>query len=202
MVNQIIQQYVKHPKRAWISSGFSLAIGLLFVLPAWDDLSAARAESAALQSELENTTQEVSNHELMQVKLRELAVDPATHQMIDTEKADEIREEVTRMVHELDCQMRRLTLSDPIRRDWLDGDDPFASSTPEGAAPTDFNLETRTLNVSVDGSLAQISRFTIALNRLSRFAVPIEMTLQRERENGELRLDVDISLLNLIKTND
>lgn len=177
-------------------------VGILFALPAWDASVLARSERADLESQLAEMRASVSNVNRLHVKLRDVSKQ-SRQEMIDSDRAAKLREDVTRIAQELGCQVRRLTLSDALLRPWAgQQDDPFAKSPIRGNGELKSTLETRELNVSVVGDLAQLSRLTIALSRLDRFAAPTDMILQRERVNGHLRLDVTLSLFNLVENRD
>ncbi|QDT11424.1 hypothetical protein [Planctomycetes bacterium K23_9] len=203
MVNELVQRFLDHPHRTWIAWAAAVALCLVLVVPSWDESRRAHATATELQSQLLEMKHAVANRDLMQIKVVELkAQSSVTHEMVGRETAAQVRETVTSLVRETDCQMRRLTLGDPVTRPWQKDDNPFSSSPRGTHESSGYDLETRHLNLSVDGTLAKLSKLTIALTRINRFVVPTEMTLQRERENGQLRLDVNLSLFNLVDNND
>lgn len=203
MVNELIETFVEHPRRRAIIWSSAAAFSLLFVLPAWDHFSGARAAVAEHNTELTEISYSLSNLDLLRSKLKSIHPGKdASNRTIDGESAERIRESVTRLTHEMGCRVRRLTMSDSLERAWCQGDNPFAMDAPVQSADTGFELETRTLALSVSGNLAQLTKLTIALTRLDRFAVPSNMTLQREGIDGHLILDVEISLFNLAETYD
>ena len=202
MVNDLVHKYLNHSHRQWITIGMTCLFGVLFALPAWDASVVAKSERADLESQLAEMRASVSNVNRLHLKMRDVS-EQTQQEMIDGDQAAKLREDVTRIAQELDCQVRRLTLSDAVSRPWAgEQDDPFATSPVRGNGEPKNTLETRELSVSVVGDLAQLSRLTIALSRLDRFAAPTDMILQRERVNGHLRLDVTLSLFNLVENRD
>lgn len=203
MANSAIEKYIQHPKRNWITGATTLMVFLLMVVPTWDDLNEIRTECIQLESELVEKTRTLANRELMQTRVKQIqGQSGSTHQMIDSEKAERIREAVTQFVRRFNCQMSRLTVSEPRVRPWSENDNPLSHSPPANGIATKFQLETRDMNLSVTGKLRELGELIVALNGLDAFSVPTEMTLQRENDDGQLRLNVHVSLFNLAEIHD
>ncbi|QEF98751.1 hypothetical protein Mal15_28060 [Stieleria maiorica] len=203
MDNQLFQTFLEHPRRGTIVWGSTVVFALLFIVPAWDHYSGARSEVAEYKTELREISYSLSNLDLLRSKLKEIESQPhASNDMIDADAAAQIRETVTKLAQRIGCRVRRLTMSHPVVRPWHVNDHPFDENRARNAEETNFRLETRTLTLSVGGSFAELTKLTIALTRLHRFAVPSNMNLQREGNDGHLILDVEISLFNLAETYD
>ncbi len=202
MVNELIDAFLEHPKRRLIVAGIGGALALFFVLPAWDHYSGAKESVAEYETELHEISYSLANLDLLKTKLADYEQPNAVNETLGAEAAEEIRETVTRLTHEMGCNVRRLTMSDPMVRSWHEGDDAFGVDVVDDGRETAFELQTRSLRLSAGGSLGQLTRLVAALTRLDRFAVPANMTLQRQGIDGHLILDVEISLFNLVETFD
>lgn len=202
MDKQLIHQFMNHPHKPWIVAGTAFLAALLFALPAWDDLSAARTELSELHEELDDAKLSIANLAPMRQRVKQVKLKATQSGAMDADTAEEFREQLVRMAFKLDCHTRRVALSEPQFRPWHEGDDPLKPESTHNEEKSEFQLETRKLDISVSGSLAKLSKLVTGLSGLNQFAVPTNMTLQREGENGKLRLDVSVSLLNLVANND
>lgn len=184
--------------------GLTTLILLFLCLPAWDDSIASKSDSLKLQSEWVERSHTLVNRDVLRARLARLNASGKMDQvMIDAEAAERVREDVMQLVRTMNCQMKRLTVSDARKRQWAQDDDPFDGSPPDmNGDLTPFVLESRELNLSVTGDLRQLSRLIVSLNQLDPFAVPSEMTLRRETDGGHLQLNVNVSLFNLVETHD
>ncbi|MEZ6087602.1 MAG: hypothetical protein R3C05_06175 [Pirellulaceae bacterium] len=202
MDNDYIHRFLQHPRRPWIAIGAAVVILLIFALPAWDDLNSAQRRHAEAASELEEIQRDIANLEPMRQRVRTVSSSDAAQETMNAAVAEDLREQVVRLAFSLECRTRRVTLSDPVKRPWGMNDHPFQVVNPKQDEETKYELETRTLDLTVSGSLVKLSKLLTRLNGLNRFAVPTNMILQREGQSEELRLDVTLSLFNLLATND
>lgn len=203
MVNELAQKFLEHPRRVTIVWATAGAFALMFVVPAWDRLSVAHEQVTECETEYREISYSIANLDLMRSKVAEASSGAGFGDAtIDFESAENVREKVTQLTHEMGCRVRRLTMSDPYVRPWGENDDPFEMDSAGDAEETNFMLETRTLTLSVDGTLTQLTKLTIALTQLDPFAVPSNMNLEREGIDGHLTLEVEISLFNLVETFD
>lgn len=203
MDHEAILRFLNHPRRTLFTWTATVVFGLFTVLPAWDRYSLSSMEAARLEDELTDITLSIASLPKLRGRVNHLEQEfAAGTQMVSSEEAERIREQVQRLAHSNHCQTRRLTLSDPLIRAWGKDDDPFKASPPADSDQAKYKLETRQLRLTADGSLAHLSRLLVSLTRLNRFAALTSMTVQSERGDGNLRLDVDISLFNLSEAND
>lgn len=203
MDNDILQTLANHPRRQAFVWGTAVVFSLLFVLPAWDHYSQARTELAERETELSEISFSLANLDLMQQRLDSFQLDSsASNCKSSADAAESVRESVTRLTQQMGCRIRRLNMSDAMVRPWFENDDPFSIDSSNESEETGFVLEKRSLTLSVGGTLTQLAKLTVALNRLDPFAIPSNLTLQREGIDGHLVLDVEISLFNLAETFD
>ncbi|MCA9140300.1 MAG: hypothetical protein KDB00_26195, partial [Planctomycetales bacterium] len=145
----------------------------------------------------------VSNLPMMKKRLQQLEADGRKQQeLIDADKAHQIRQHVTLLSHQMKCGVRRLTLSDPKLQPISADEGMFPVATLNSNGHADYSLEIRTLSLSADGSMANLTALILSLNQLGRFAIPTNMTIRPEGNDGHLMLTVDISLLNLVESFD
>ncbi|MCC9601567.1 hypothetical protein LOC67_13500 [Stieleria sp. JC731] len=204
MANQLVNQLLNHPKRQMVVWATALMIGLLITLPCWDHYCSQQTRFESLQTELYETTLASMNVEAMENRLRQLdSVDDSNSPLFDQDRAERFRELITELTFDYGCQLKRLSLSDARQTPWIAGRDPNnADMDTDEAIESPFNLETRLINLSARGPLTKLTKLIIHLNSIEEFAVPTNLTVQREGNNGHLALDVEISLFGLVHQND
>ncbi|MEO1526855.1 MAG: hypothetical protein AAFX06_15570 [Planctomycetota bacterium] len=196
MVSDAIARFLEHPKRTLIVWCGALLLGLLFVPAAWDELTSARKELSQSDEELANIVRTVELAEAYRARMTSSGSEASMGgQLIDADAAESMRLKVTRLAKQARCGIRRLALSDVLKRPWdLEGD-PFRGAGLTGDSR--FVLETRNLTLTVDGTLPQLAALHVALEELGPFVVPSEMRLRNSGVNGQLSMELDLSLFDL-----
>ena len=203
MLNDLIQAMIDHPHRKPIVWAVAIGFSFLFVVPAWDFYSGANRQRSESRTELREISYSIENINLVRVRLNELkSTTRHSHATITENHAESLRDRVTELAHQTGCRIRRLTMSDALVRTWAENDDPASLDVEAGLEETEFQLETRTLAVSADGNLKQLTELMSGIIRLDRFAVPSHLTIQRRGIDGHLSFDAEISLFNLTSTFD
>lgn len=196
MVESPLSRFIEHPKRAlmvWFAAGL---FGLVCLPPAWDEIAASRDQLARSTEELATITRTVKLADAYRNKTATADSKPSLEdEFIDAESAESLRLRVTRLAKQAKCRIRRLTLSDELQRPWTLDSSPYES--PGLGADSRFLLESRTLTLTVDGTLPQLAALHVALEDLGHFAVPSEMKLRKVGVGGQLTMELDLSLFDL-----
>ena len=200
----IVESLITHPRRQGIVMIGTLLSGLLFLLPAVDSYQAAGTRLAENSLELENSQEEVSR--LDEWKKRGQQQTEALR-LLETRvwseaDLDELRSELVEIVHDSQCTMRRVSIGEPRRREWMnENDHPLEDRPPEGASgETPFLLETRPLVLVAEGSLGHVKELLGKLEQTQGLLHPANMTV-RNVESGDsgLALELSLVLMNLIE---
>lgn len=198
MVNQLMDTGSVKSKQRLAIWAITSIVGVTCALPAWDRLVKHRGEVIAYETKLHEISHSVSNLALLRERVDafETTSEPDESKS-GVDLAQRIRESVTQLAQQTGCQIRRLTVGDSIARPWHIDDDPLSLDSPRDQDETGLKLETRSLSLSVGGSLPQLTRLTLAISQLDQRAVPTSMTLERGRDDGHLTLDLAISVFDL-----
>ncbi|WP_149496890.1 hypothetical protein [Roseiconus lacunae] len=206
MVSELINRFLEHPRRCWIVWGGAVAWGLFVTLPCWDWYCEKSSQVSSLKTELFETTLVSENIGVMEQRLRQLNQSEGTEiHLFDQAEADLFRERITELTFDHGCQLKRLSLSDSRTTPWVAEHglekDRFDRTRDEDVDAM-FDLETRLIHLAASGPLTKLTKLLVHLDTIEKFAVPTNLTIQREGENGQLALDIEISLYNLIPAND
>ncbi|PNY37400.1 hypothetical protein C2E31_07655 [Rhodopirellula baltica] len=120
MVDQLVRRSLDHPKRRWVVWGITLFLLLFVTLPCWDHYGDRQSEVRSLSTELYEATLASNNVAAMQSRLAQLGTqDGQQNLFFDQDRAEQFRESVTEITFDLQCQLKRLTLSDPRQTPWV-----------------------------------------------------------------------------------
>jgi len=168
----LAQQFLEHPRRAWIVWGAAGAVLLALTLPAWESVAAARDSRATLAADLaaaEAAADTLPGLKKRLTALREEDADATAPRGVDESAAEALREEVVQRIAAAGCRYRRLTLDAPVVTEWIDGPPPLPGLVPKGDAgrgnaaagaekkEAKFELVTRRLEAEAVGSAEQIA---------------------------------------------
>jgi hypothetical protein len=109
------------------------------------------------------------------------------------------RTNLLEMVRKAGCQMRRLEVSPSTHRPWLVEDDPLQLTAPDPTAKkTPFQLERRSLTLSVDGDMTNIHNLLEQLEQDKTIAYPRRVQLHPAGGRGAMAtLEVELWLFAL-----
>lgn len=192
-----LERVCNSPHRWLIVTGVTFLIALLTVLPQADVLLAARTERADLEKHREDalqTTGTLPQYE-SRVLEQEAQLATLTKQEVDEEHVTEFRRWLVEAARQAGCQVRRVNLANPIRRRWATNDSLLAEVKKKlpikDASP--FDLETRSLSLSVTGTTPEIQALLRTLDTDTRIKQTNGITLRPSgRNRKQLQLDLDL----------
>lgn len=125
------------------------------------------------------------------------------NEAMSPQKVQMFRSRVVHMVRKSGCKMRRIQLTEPQTRDWLENDNPLIGRglTASEADPTAFKLRTWTFTVIVTGPMTSVSRLLEDLSEEKRLMNASKFSLQRAEGDGKgAVLEVELDFFELVKT--
>ncbi len=193
-----LQQLMDHPNRNWFVGGASVLIALAIGLSTYDSISAAKTERAEIEQEILAATQAVANLDLARKRMVEIQNTLAEQpDALDEKAAKELREKVVRLIRTTECRLIKVQLGDPQSAAWVPGTNPL--TPPDVAQDEDkaLRLDRTELNISAEGSLANIDRLIEELLLLHPLAAPAQVVVRKSGKDDTLQLDIELVLLRL-----
>ena len=198
MPDSPLQQFFNHAHRMKYISGAAVLLGLVFGLPAYDQLGQIAEQEAEVRDEIRLVSTTVNNIAPMRKRLEELRlVSAEQHETVDSETALELREDVVRLIHNHHCRLLHVQLSEPQSMPWSKEADPFGAGTSVDEDEAKFNLIRTKLSLTAEGNLQKIDELVADIATLHRLAVPTRLVMRENGENGSLKIDIDLTLLDL-----
>jgi hypothetical protein len=203
MIEQLLWRFLEYRKRKQAVIIVTILTGLVAVWPAADEYIAARSRYSDARSDLEETERQLNNlpkfTQLFEKRRSEL--EKLEKQSLDPDAAQALRGTLLQLIRETGCTMRYVRLSDPVRRDWLENDDPLGiKSLTERGGETPFQLVTRQMSVSISGPMANLNKFLERLNGIERLIHTNSISLQRSgQRTTTTALDMEILLFELAR---
>jgi hypothetical protein len=200
----LLEKLCTSPKRWLIVTGVTLLIALASVLPQVDVLIGARSERAVLEGQIERasrTADMLAKYEVRSAE-KQAELEVLRRQEVDETRVADLRTWVVAAVRQAGCQVRRLDLGAPARRDWAAKDNPL-DDTKRQLAPnerTPFQLETRTVALSVTGGSGEVRALLKAIDADPRAKHTQQLELRPVGGSGsQLQLDLTLRYFALVK---
>jgi hypothetical protein len=200
----LLEKLCTSPKRWLIVTGVTLLIALASVLPQVDLLIAARTERAELEGQIERasrTADMLSKYEARSVE-KESELEVLRRREVDETRVADLRTWLVAAVRQAGCQVRRLDLGSPSRREWGVKDNPL-DEVKKQLAPnerTPFQLETRSVALSVTGGSGEVRALLKAIDADPRAKHTQQLELRPVGDSGsQLQLDVTLWYFALVK---
>jgi hypothetical protein len=202
MLTTTLRQLVDSPKRMWIVITITLLFSLVVSWPLVDkykaavehknDLSQSLSETREMAARLSQFEKTVSNQLNLVSVLDEEAMTP--------EKVQLFRSRVVHMVRKSGCKMRRIQLTEPNLREWVENDNAlFGRGVPDAEA-TSFHLRTWKFTVTVTGPMSSVSRLLEDLSEEERLMNASRFSLERAEGDGKgAVLEVELDFFELVK---
>ncbi|GAB5405536.1 MAG: hypothetical protein Aurels2KO_37670 [Aureliella sp.] len=187
-----------HPNRNWFVGGASVLIALAIGLSTYDSIVAVKAERAEIEQEVFSATQAVANLDVARKRMADIQESLAQQpDALDEKAAKALREKVVRLIRATRCRLVKVQLGDPQTATWVPGTNPVAP--PDVAQDDDETLRlSRTeLNISAEGSLANVDQLIEKLLLLHPLAVPADVVVRKSGTDGTLQLEIGLVLLRL-----
>lgn len=188
-----LDRFCESPKRWLIVTAVTFVIGLVTVLPQVDLYYAERTEKEELSEELREA--ERTYAELPQLRQRveakRVEIEGIEDRGVDEQRLTPFRDSLVLLTREAGCQMRRINVGSPRKRDWRRNDQPLGeTNTREPVTP--FVLETRPVTLSVTGPIEAVRKLLSLVEEDDRFLHSHSLALRPLGRNADVQLDVEV----------
>lgn len=148
-------------RRSWlVVIGGTLLLGLLLVLPGVDEYVAVCAEKEETADKLalaEQAAAQVDTYEARVAEKRQ-KLEQQLNKTLHDENQTEYRNGMVKLVRESGCQLRRLTIGEPVSRKWGKEDEPLQKTFNKKLKPTGYQLHRRNVTLALSGPATNIRR--------------------------------------------
>ena len=204
MIETAIRQLIDHPRGMLIVITLSFVLGLALVLPLADEYSALREEADNLHQSLSEAQLERQNLPLFEKRIenQESELAALEDKAISDDEASEFRHRMVALVRESGCQVRKVSLSDPKQRDWLQDDNPVRTirRTGKKQKKTEYQLKSRVFALSVSGTAEDVRSLLAAIHREQPLAYTRSLSLRpADGQRTEVVLEIELWLFELEK---
>ncbi len=200
----VLRNLLEHPRRKWFVIIATCLVAVVAVLPAVDDYKAIAQKKVELTKRLERAQETAARLTALQGRMQhvERRVAELERRSMNDQRILQFRNELVGLVRECGCGLRRIRVGEPRQREWFKDDNPLAlRPTGEKLERTPFLLRTRSLSLSVTGSLANLARLLEAICRQDRLVHCTSFVLQRSDEDNELVvMEMELELFELARS--
>lgn len=201
MNESLLRGFCESRHRLLIVAIVTTVVGLVVLVPLVDDYFAKRESRRTLVEELGRARETERTLPAFEQRVMRLEGDVAQLEArtVGDGSVSQFRSDLLELVRKAGCQMRRLEVGDSSHRPWLAEDDPLQPTAPVPTAQkTPFELERRSLNLSVDGEMTNIHAFLEQLEQEKTIAYPRRVQLRAAGGRGALAtLELELWLFAL-----
>lgn len=202
MTETLLRQLVESRWRWWSVIIVTLALGLLATLPAADEYFALSERRTRLWEELVDAEATAGDLQQLQEQLgaKKAALAALEARTVSSERMHLFRGKVVELARAAGCQVRRMSVGDPRRRDWRPGDNPLENAPITGPKPpSGYALKVQPVSMAVSGKLNGARDFLTRLSSMEHLIHVGQFTLQpADGEGREVTLEVDAQLFDLV----
>ena len=197
-----IRKFCESTHRKLIVVIVTTLVGLVVLTPLVDEYFNNKESRRALTEELglaQETAKRLPAFEKRVAKLAE-EIGRFEKRSVSQDSLSQYRSRLVEMIRDSGCQVRRIDVSAPTLRPWLENDNPLKKPTPGNATAkhTPFVLERRDVALSVDGTMENIRGLLDKIHEDDTFAYPQQMKLRAAgRRGGSVALDLELRLFAL-----
>lgn len=200
MNDSLIRKFCESRYRWLIVATATLLVALAAVLPLVDDFFDKRTSRSDLASSLEDarrTAEQLPTFEQQVAEVRRQLSDLDVR-TVDDASLPQFRSRLVDLVRESGCQIRRIEVSLPAKRAWMNPDNPLAETQPTSGAATPFNLERRNVILAVDGAMTAVQNLLARLEKEQHLGHPRRLNMQPVSGSGEtVTLELELWLFAL-----
>lgn len=172
-------------------------LAFIVLLPAVDEWNRLAEQQDETNAEIIDIQNRVANIDLMASRLTAAEETfKSQKRTVDSETATQIREQVVELIHHCKCRLLKVQLGDSLTKPYAIGDDPMDDLEITGD-DRPFELVKTKLILSAEGSLVQLNELVKQLEEIHPLALPSKMNMQRDGSQAVLRLEVELTLMDL-----
>ncbi|TWT48867.1 hypothetical protein [Botrimarina hoheduenensis] len=204
MIRMLAEQFCTNRHRWLIVTAVTLGIALATILPQVDEYIAIRSERTSLEQHVLDASEAprlVPDYESKAAE-KEAQLTALRDREIDESQVAELRTWLVNVSREAGCTVRRIDLGSASNRPWSTDDSPLneAATAPPKEKLTPFNLQTRSITLSVTGAPEEVRTLLKTIDTDSRLKQVQLLDLRPgSRSNAELQLDLSLRYFALVK---
>jgi Tfp pilus assembly protein PilO len=202
MVDRLIRTIVEHPKRKLLVIILTFVTGVVFVLPAVEEYSAAQARQGTAREKLTEASGAAANlpqmQSALQKKKREL--EELEQKAVSEKDVEHFRDELQKLIREVGCEMREVHIDEiPTKRPWMSNDSSLNTVSSGNAGPeTPFVLVQWNARLRIEGPMGSIYKFLTRVSQLDRFMHARLVDMKRsETDENQTQLRMEVTLFDL-----
>lgn len=187
MNESLLRAFCESRHRQLIVAIVTTVTALAVLVPLVDDYFDKRESRSTLTEELGRARETEKSLPAFEKRVAEMEeeVQALRERTVSDESVSQYRAELLELVRKAGCQMRRLEVSPSTPRPWLESDDPLQATAPvPSAKKSAFQLERRSLNLSVDGEMTNIHNLLEQLEQDQTIAYPKRVQLHAAGGRG------------------
>jgi Tfp pilus assembly protein PilO len=204
MVDGTLRWVLRHEKRPLIVITLTFVTGLLVVMPAVEDYSAAKERSKTAREKLDEIKRQVQNlPQLQQTFERNKRQLKTLEAKAVTEKnVEQLRDTLAKLIRETGCTQRLLSIdTSPTLKTWMTNDSALGRKAYVDPGPeTKYLLANRNAKLAIEGAMANVYQFMARVSQLDRFMHVKRVRLERSaRDENVTELEMEFELFDLTR---
>lgn len=203
MVDGTVRWIIQHEKRTLIVITLTFVTGLLLILPAVEEYSAAKDRLRTAREKVSETKRQLQNLPQLQrtfeQKKRELQA--LESKAVTQNDVEHLRGLLQKLIRETECEMREVTISEPNIRPWTTNDSVRRGTIlSELGTETPFRLIQRNGILRIEGAMPNVYRFLSGVHQLNRFINAKQIKLERSsRDENLTQLEMQFEMFDLAR---
>jgi hypothetical protein len=189
MNDSLTRKFCESRYRWPIVATATLLVALAAVLPQADDYFNKRNSRNELSENLVRAQETADTLPQYEERVAEVTqkLEALEQRTVDEARLASFRNRIVDVVREAGCQIRQFEVAAPSHRPWLQGDDPLKETPPPAGSSgeTPFALETRSMVLTVDGSMSAINDLLARLEKEKTLSHPHRIQVQATSASGE-----------------
>jgi len=183
-----IRRFCESTHRKLIVVIVTALVGLVVLIPLADDYFDKKESRRTLTEELDRAHQTAKMLPDYEERLTALTQEMGEYETrsVSQKSISQYRSRLVELIRDSDCKVRRLEVSAPTARPWLENDDPLKKTVAKrpAAKKTPFTLLRSRVALTVDGPMENINGFLEKLHQEKTFAYPHRLELHRVGHQG------------------
>jgi len=197
-----IRKFCESTHRKLIVAIVSTLVGLVVLIPLVDDYFDKEESRKTLAEELDQARQTAKMLPAYEERAAAIAQEIGEFEArsVSQKSISQYRSKLVKLIRASDCKVRRLEVSAPTSRPWLENDNPLKNPVTKGSAAkkTPFTLVRRSVALTVDGTMGNISSLLEKLYKEKTFAYPRRLDLHGVgRHGGAVAVELELWLFAL-----
>jgi len=197
-----IRKFCESTHRKLIVAIVSTLVGLVVLIPLVDDYFDKEESRRALADELDEARQTSEALPAYEERVAAIVEEISEYEArsISQKSISQYRSKLVELIRSSDCKVRRLEVSTPTLRPWLENDNPLKKPVVKGPAvkKTPFTLVRRNVALTVDGTMDNINGLLEKLYKEKTFAYPHRLDLHGVgRHGGAVAVELELWLFAL-----